>query len=325
MVEQSETTGQCSLCAEGNAGTGGVAETTNLELEQPRGESPGQAGVVEPVPVEPPPPHPAEASFAGKESPGPAAPAMASEAVSNAVKGMALTNADGDSVTYVSHRLLEPQRQQVLASSFPQCAEGAEVVAIVVTESSGATKELTALAKGDATPELIVGSCSISMEDLLPSDCIEYAFPEAPDVWRMAQLSRDALEHYRSMKFESWKKMLLEPTCEAQFRRMLQIGLVNRLYDPHVFPTPEEFKGTYQVTDDRNGKLIQLPHPVAELRVWDASAQAYEKIDSLLTGAPADAEKESFWQTFLGEVKTTLLQKNFYGEDEINGLISGGK
>eukprot|EP00929_Paragymnodinium_shiwhaense_P101555 TRINITY_DN6471_c0_g1_i1.p1 TRINITY_DN6471_c0_g1~~TRINITY_DN6471_c0_g1_i1.p1 ORF type:complete len:245 (-),score=48.74 TRINITY_DN6471_c0_g1_i1:347-1081(-) len=244
---------------------------------------------------------------------------MTSEAVNQAVKGLALTNADGDSMTYVSHRLLEPERQKVLATSFPQCAEGVEVVAIVATSASGVTQELTAIAKGDAKPELVTGSCSITMEDLLPSDCVEYAFGEAPGQWRMSQLSRDALETYRSMKFDAWKKMLLEPTCEAQFRRMLQIGLVTRLYDPHVFPTPDDLKSSYQVTDERNGKLITLPHPVAELRVWDASKQAYENIESLLTGAPNDAEKESWWTSFLNDLKKSN------GEEYIAALLSGAK
>lgn len=232
---------------------------------------------------------------------------------------MALTNADGDAVTYVSHRLLEPERQKVLATSFPNCGEGVEVVAIVVTDESGATKELTAIAKGDATPELVTGSCSITMEDMLPSDCVEYAFAEAPGQWRMAQLSSDALMTYRDMKFESWRKMLLEPTCEAQFRRMLQIGLVTRLYDHNVFPTPEDLKSTYQVTDEKNGKLIQLPHPVAELRVWNAATQSYDSMDSQLTGAPSDAEKDAWWQSFVGELKKT------HGEEYINGLVSVAK
>merc|ERR1712048_1374318 len=141
---------------------------------------------------------------------------------------------------------------------------------------------LVAVVAGAAAPELITGACQIMYEDLSPSECIEYAFAEAPGHWAMAMISLDALEAYRSMKFEAWKKMLQEPTCEAAFRRMLQIGLVTRLYDPQLFPTPDKLKSSYQVTDERSGKLIELPHPVSELRIWNAARLEYDPIDSRL-------------------------------------------
>merc|ERR1712014_476940 len=145
----------------------------------------------------------------------------------------------------------------------------------------------------------------------------EYCFPEAPGQWALAQISRDALETYRAMKFEAWRKMLLEPTCEAQFRRMLQIGMLTQLFDPHVFPTPEAFKHMYQVTDEKTGKLIQLPHPVASLRIWNASEQKYDTIDPHLKGAPPLDEKDKWWQSFM----TELAAK--HGEDYIKGLMEG--
>merc|ERR1712190_104132 len=138
----------------------------------------------------------------------------------------------------------------------------------------------------DTGATLVTGSCQITYEDLSPSECVEYGFAEAPGVWAMAQLSVEALETYRGMKFEAWKNMLMNPTCEAQFRRMLQIGMVAKLYDPHVFPTPESLKSTYQVTDERTGKLIELPHPIEELRIWDAAKMDYRRMDTRLTGAP---------------------------------------
>merc|ERR1712187_613152 len=124
-----------------------------------------------------------------------------------------------------------------------------------------------------------------------------------------AQISRDALETYRAMKFEAWRKMLLEPTCEAQFRRMLQIGMLTQLFDPHVFPTPERFQSMYQVTDEKTGKLIQLPHPVAALRVWNVADQAYEDIDPHLTGAPPMEQKDQWWNEFLASLSAQ------HGED----------
>merc|ERR1719158_184357 len=97
--------------------------------------------------------------------------------------------------------------------------------------------------------------------------------------------------------------MLLKPTCEAQFRRMLQIGMISRLYDPQVFPTPESSKAKYQVTDERTGKLIELPHPVSGLRLWDARAQKYRSVETKLNNAPEEKDKAAWWQNFMTELK----------------------
>lgn len=179
-------------------------------------------------------------------------------------------------------------------------------------------REFVATVEG-GTAQLVMGNCQITFEDLSPSECVEYMFGEAPGQWAAAQLSLGALEAYRGMKFEAWKHMLLNPTCEAQFRRMLHIGVVARLYDPHVFPTPEAQKASYHVTDERTGKLIQLPHPVTELRIWNAEKLAYDTIDPHLTGAPQEAEKVAWWDAFVVDLEKA------HGAEYIAGLISGGK
>mmetsp|Transcript_53044 Transcript_53044/g.119519 ORF Transcript_53044/g.119519 Transcript_53044/m.119519 type:complete len:243 (-) Transcript_53044:82-810(-) len=237
-----------------------------------------------------------------------------------AVTRMVLQNSDGEALKYESHRMVDPSRQQVMATAFPQCDLKKKAVAVLATGADGAKRELIAMVtEGDpaAAPELVMGSCSITYEDLSPSECIEYAFAEAPEEWAMAQLSLEALETYRGMKFEAWKAMLLSPTCEAQFRRMLQIGVVSQLYDPHVFPTPESTKSKFQVTDERTGKLIELPHPVHELRVWDVEKQAYKLIDTQLKGAPSEAEKDDWWINFVKELDAT------HGHEYIAGLMAG--
>lgn len=239
-------------------------------------------------------------------------------ALGEAVQGMALTS-DGEALRYVSHRVLEPERQKVMATAFPQCAAPAKVVAILAADAGGTTHELTAVVPEGAAPApaLVTGSCQITYDDLAPAACVEYAFAEAPEDWAMAQLSLEALETYRGMKFEAWKAMLSKPTCEAQFRRMLQLGVVTQLYDPHVFPTPEGLKSKYQVTDERTGKLIELPHPVKELRVWDVEKQAYAPIDTQLKGAPPEAEKEQWWAGFVEELDGQ------HGHEYIAGLMAG--
>eukprot|EP00440_Ansanella_granifera_P023808 gb/GFBE01025859.1/.p1 GENE.gb/GFBE01025859.1/~~gb/GFBE01025859.1/.p1 ORF type:complete len:240 (+),score=64.67 gb/GFBE01025859.1/:1-720(+) len=232
-----------------------------------------------------------------------------------ALAGLKLVNADDEAMTMVSHRVLEEDRKKVFAAVFPDCAAD-QVVAIVAKGPSGDMKEFTAVMKGGAA-ELVSGSCQITFEDLTPSDCVEYAFGEAPGQWALAQVSLEALETYRGMKFEAWKQMLEKPTCEAQFRRMLQLGVVTQLYDPQMFPTPEELKPQYQVTDERTGKLISLPHPVKELRVWNAEKQQYDSINTHLTGAPTEAEKETWWTTFVGKLREE------HGDEYISGLVAG--
>jgi len=185
-----------------------------------------------------------------------------------------------------------------------------------VGKSGDDLREFIAIVKADKA-ELVMGSCQITYEDLSPAECVEYAFGEAPDEWAMAQISLQALETYRSMKFEAWKTMLVNPTCEAQFRRMLQIGMVANLYDPHVFPTPESLKAKYQVTDERTGKLIQLPHPVKQLRVWNAEKGDYNAVPTHLGGAPSEAEAGAWWESFMKELHAK------HGEEYIAGLVAG--
>lgn len=249
-----------------------------------------------------------------------------SEPVVQALKALDLQDADGSHCVYQTHRSLEPERRPIFASAFPECAEPNQVYEIVAhgraRDSAVSVKEFTAVmdpSSPTSMPKarLVNASCMISMEDMTPSECVEYTFEEEPDRWRMAQISQPALKDYKDTKFESWNKMLHEPDCEAQFRRMLQVGPVTRIYDPHVFPTPEAHKSQYQVTNEETGRLIDVPHPVSRLRIWDAARQRYEAIDPHLTGAPSEAEKESWWS----DKQKELGQK--HGDDYITGLKHG--
>lgn len=231
---------------------------------------------------------------------------MEDRSVGEALKALKFENADGEAMTYDSHRLLESERRTIIEGAFPDCAaRDHQVMAVVARDSKGGCREFIAIVK-ESSASLVMACCAITYEDMSPSECIEYAFAEDPKTWAIAQISREALENYRGMKFAVWKGMLTNPTCEAQFRRMLQIGIVARLYDAHVFPTPETQKALYQVTDEKTGKLIELPHPVAGLRVWNASNQCYDSLDPQLTGAPSEAEKASYWANLIQELKVKL-------------------
>lgn len=246
---------------------------------------------------------------------------MSADNVSEAIQALKLTDADEGAMEYVSHRLLETERRQVIASAFPDCAVTDYQVVAIIGKNDGGFREFIAIVKDvdSKTAELVFGSCSITYEDMSPSECVEYAFAEEPTRYALAQISREALETYRTMKFELWQKMLTSPTCEAQFRRMLQIGVVSRMYDPNIFPTPESLQPLYQVTDEKTGKLIQLPHPVGALRVWNAQTQTYDSIDPQLQGAPAEADKDAWWANMIKELKEK------HGEEYIASFVGADK
>merc|ERR1712166_1212080 len=99
---------------------------------------------------------------------------------------------------------------------------------------------------------------------------------------------------------------------------MLQIGPVCRMYDLHVFPTPQAWKSQFQVTDEKTGKTIDLPHPVSKLRIWETAQQRYEAIDAHSTGAPVEADKDSWWNTRLNKLRER------HGNEYISSLLGQG-
>jgi len=150
--------------------------------------------------------------------------------------------------------------------------------------------------------EVIVETCSITYSDMSVLSMVEYKFSEEP-TWRTAKVSKQALESYRIIKFKQWLGMLHAPTCEAQFRRMLQIGVVTRLYDKQLFPTPEAYIDKYRVTDEHSGKLIDVPHMVEALRMWNSATQQYDPLPVELEGAPTQTESETWWKDKLFELQ----------------------
>jgi len=286
------------------------AHPANTEVRRILPGEPATAGAIGGVPS-------AASALSGATGGVSSAAGPVSAAVAQQLAALRLQDEHGNQMRYASSKLLDNDRRPVFATAFPECADPGQIYEIIAEgKAQGGSvqvREFTAMCKGAAgtsPPKLLEGSCAITLEDLTPSECVEYCFAEEPDKWRMALLSREALDTYRSTKFQSWLKMLQEPTCEAQLRRMLQIGPVTRMFDPIVFPTPEALKSQYQVIDDKTGRKIDLPHPVSKLRVWDASQQRYEALETLLTGAPPDNVKEIWWQDLLKQLQS--LQGNTY-------------
>merc|ERR1712194_919947 len=133
--------------------------------------------------------------------------------------------------------------------------------------------------------------------------------------WRCAPITEDALSMYMGVKFSQWRKQLDSPTCEAEFRRLLQNGLVAKLYDHMLFPTPEGLLDKYRVTDDRNGKALQIPHPVSGLRIWNPATSSYKTVDPRLPGAPSPGQEEKYWEDTLSSFRAER------GHEYIDGLL----
>jgi hypothetical protein len=167
--------------------------------------------------------------------------------------------------------------------------------------------------------EILKGTCSVTFEDLPLSQLLEYQFPEDDsNHWRVASLSLYALSEYQSKAFDAWLHQIKEPNCEAAFRRLLQAGVVTNVYDKHIFQTPPELKAEkYQVVSEVNGKVIDIPHPVKRLRIFDAAGtKEYRELDPTLAGAPKGEEAaEVFWQNLLEELKNEM------GAEYVEGLL----
>ena len=96
------------------------------------------------------------------------------------------------------------------------------------------------------------------------TELVQYQFADAEDggTWRLGSVSSAPLANYIGVKLQLWEKTLASPTCEAEFRRMIQNGVVTNIFDTEIFPTPEALKCNYEVTDTKTGKVLIIPHPV---------------------------------------------------------------
>ena len=166
----------------------------------------------------------------------------------------------------------------------------------------------------DATPLLI--ECKVSYEELPPAHLVEYRFADdaaksgagGGAEWRLSMVCLEYLLAFRAGKFADWEKRLLQPTCKAEFRRMMGIGPVYNVFDHHMFPSPEDEKDAFEVTDD-HGKKVILPRPVAALRIWSTEKQQYEEVDPTLDGAPAPAERDAYWTNMCEKLKETFPEE----------------
>jgi len=211
-----------------------------------------------------------------------------------------------------------------LTAEVPALSPSDELVAVRCAGGRGPLEHAVRIASDGgaemATPILV--ECKVSYEELPPSALVEYRFDDDASSdggggpWRLSMVCLEYLLAFRAGKFKDWEKRLLEPTCKAEFRRMVKIGPVFNVFDHHMFPSPEEEKAKFEVTDD-HGRKVVLPRPVTALRIWSTERQAYEEVDPTLEGAPKPEERESYWTGMLQK-----LAENFPEEAGELGLVS---
>ena len=206
------------------------------------------------------------------------------------------------------------------AARFPEFAAPGAKAAVIVTrpdESGDMEIEYIAVAVSDSDFSVPTTECAIMMNDIAPTQLIEYRFPEdATGSFRLGTVSRESYEMTLAQKFDAWKKMFVGGDCEAALRRMIRNGLPATVFCNGMFPTPDAYRATYAVTDEKTGKEVLLPHPIAEARVWDASSQAYAKLSVAMVGVPTDeAARKALWESLLTEVRGR------FGDDVVDNIL----
>ncbi|CAD7938648.1 unnamed protein product [Amoebophrya sp. A120] len=220
---------------------------------------------------------------------------------------------------YESHEALPDTRRNLYARLKPDpFAGGDPIYSVTAKGEDGTIREFFVLCRpgAGADPEILTHECGITAMDVCPSELVEYQFEKPCDEWNVSVSSKDGIDMYLQSKFGAWHKQLHNPTCEAEFRRMLQNGLVTTMYDRMLFKTPDALKEKYEVVDERNGKTLHLPHPVAALRIWDPAAKTYTPIDPRLPGAPPAGEEEKYWTELLDAFRKER------GEEYINSMFT---
>ena len=162
--------------------------------------------------------------------------------------------------------------------------------------------------KPDGNIDLVFIDDAVSYEPLSPLQLVQYRY-EGGD-WGVSCVGQETLESYTASKFQLWKDNLLNAFggCAKAFLPEIKRGYaLTNVYDHSMFPylDPSE-EADWQV--EHNGKLVKLPRPVAELRVWDASTGSYSAVSARMAGAPSAEEKDTYWQALLGELRKFLVE-----------------
>lgn len=144
---------------------------------------------------------------------------------------------------------------------------------------------------------------AVSYDPLSPMQLVQYRYDNGP--WMTSAVGRETLESYTASKFQLWREHMLQGFggCAKAFLPEIKRGYaLTHVYDAAMFPFTNPAEEA-EWTVEHNGKIVRLPRPIAELRVWNTTAKDYEPISPRMAGAPSDEEKHSYWQSFLEELR----------------------
>ncbi|KAF4746512.1 hypothetical protein FOZ63_017974, partial [Perkinsus olseni] len=246
---------------------------------------------------------------------------MSSSTLEEAVRKLQLVDDMGDPVKVEDYYIMDSEQDKDRLTryidTFAPENKGKAGVALTCQNADGDTVEYVCVDDGTGVLTPIMGTCQVMYSEEPCTRFLEYNFKD-DQTWRQSQVTLDPVLQFRDKKFAIWKEQLEQPVCEAAFRRLLQLGLVTTVFDKHMFPTPEPLVDHYRVEDENTGKLIDLPHPVSGLRLWNASTRSYECIDPHLAGAPrGEEEAHKVWEGMLNEFRQQQ------GAEYINQLLAG--
>lgn len=237
-----------------------------------------------------------------------------------ALQGLKFDNGMGKMVTFplLGKKEMDPERVAIYtaAGCFSELGGTPSTVlgAKFDTEDFGPVEQVVGWDGSTATA--VMSECGITYEVVSPTQLVEYQYEEGGP-WALSKISLEPLEFYKNSKFKAWRDMLDAPSCEAAFARMIQAGPLNCIYDKLGFPIPENEQGQWTITDEKSGKLVDIPRPVFALRVWDASEDCYKSVSPLMGGAPADAAAlAAYWETTMGELRAK------HGDEYIDKLLA---
>ena len=242
--------------------------------------------------------------------------------IKDVINKLPLEDEDENQLKAVSVRYLEEERVKMYGVLCPSVSSGEHVLAVECVKKEEEEKEETIKVEkiiviDGGEVDMVELEDKITMEDLPPSSLIEYTFYDNGP-WFLAPMSLLSLEGYRKTKFANWKNMIENPTCEAAFKRLLNIGLITNMFDHVAFPSPENEKKDW-IVQDEHGKDVVIPRPVKGLRVWNVNNRKYKQVQAHLDGAPQSEEAQKYWNEMLDKFREQR------GKDYIDNLLKSFK
>jgi len=147
--------------------------------------------------------------------------------------------------------------------------------------------------------------CLITYDIMNIMDCIQYSFDGKN--WYIGKISFDAFNGYKKSKFKLWKDLLIKTTCKATLKRLLNMGIINKMFDRHLF-MPKKDENDWKIIDDK-GNTIYIPRMIKYARKWNANENKYDDVNCLLDDAPNDDNKEKYWNDMIKEFRETRGQE----------------